>query len=111
MGCPAINGLQLSRESQSALKEIQSKVKFGKLLQITVSVGIFESIFSKKDIPSAMINIRNTDWDSLSQILQGVTDATRYEIRKIAMTQVLRTQGGGEYVFWQAVYDMCLFSK
>ncbi len=58
-----------------------------------------------------MLNIYNTDWALLSKAVAGVSEAARYEIRKISMTQVIRSQGGDEYVFWQAMYDMCLFSK
>ncbi len=104
--CPDIQNIEFSQESKSSLRLVQSKLKFGSLLKLTVSAGtLFAALYEDKAIPQ-MVNIKTTDWHLLGQVMVGIPEVEKREIEKISMGMATRTNGD-EYKFWKALFLGC----
>jgi len=56
--CQPIVGLRFDKYSQDALKRISNHQKFAKLIAGAITLGVFNSIFTKSGPKTAMFNVK-----------------------------------------------------
>lgn len=108
--CPNINSLSMSREGQNALKEIRYKLKMGNMLQGFLAGGtLLNALLNDKALPT-IFNVGTTDWLLLGKAIEGIPEISKNRVRLISGGMMLNTSGQ-EHEFWEAIYDLCMFSK
>ncbi len=105
--CPNISNLKLSPEGQSSLNQIKKITESMKLANIILTGGSLYSILFNKKVAINVVNMYYTDWGLLATALKAFPAVERRQIDLIAATQMIRSQGGAEYEFWNAFYNHC----
>lgn len=110
--CQPILGFRIDERSQATLERIESKTKLGKLLAITITAGVFNSIFTKSKPPVAGYNITQTDWDLYAQAVSAIPVITKRAIQQEIDLILLHYNMRGNYdhqhvQFWQGMRNGC----
>ncbi|MCF6244149.1 MAG: hypothetical protein L3J43_03880 [Sulfurovum sp.] len=108
--CQPVLGLRFDDYSKKALKRIAEKEKFGKLLAGAISLGIFNSIFTKSGPKTAMYNITQTDWELYANAVKSTSIITEAAIRKEMQFAFLHYQSPYNHklaTFWKGLLDGC----
>jgi len=111
MPCSPIINLSLDNESKAALERIKKKQNIAKLLGATISVGVFNSIFTKNKAPVAAFNITQTDWDLYSKAMAALPIIQKRLIEKEIDLMIVHYQMGkydDKHVqFWKGMKQGC----
>jgi len=110
--CQDIPGLRLDTYSRDVIKRISQKRSFGKLLAGAISLGVFNSIFTKSGPKNAMYNITQTDWELLAKALKSTQIITDAVIRREMQFAYLHYQYPDSYdyklsLFWKGMLNGC----
>ena len=105
--CPAINDLKLSHEGEFALRNIKKIIQDTKRLQNVLMGGTLLSYLFNDSVAINFINVRYTDWTLLAQAVQGLSAVEQRLIELETGTQMIRSMGGEEYEFWEALHNHC----
>jgi len=108
--CQEINGLYFDEYSKKALKRIANNQKLGKLLAGAISLGIFNSIFTKSGPKTAMFNITQTDWTLYANAIKSTSIITDALIKREMQFAYLHYQSPYNYklaTFWKGLLDGC----
>jgi len=107
----SISGLKLDKDSQAALKRINKKKNFAKLLGVAISAGVFSNIFTKSNAPVTMLNITQTDWSLYSQAMSSLPKTTKVilenEIDLMILHYQLGTYNHKHIQFWKGMKNGC----
>lgn len=111
MKCVPITGLKLDNESKAALKRIKDKRNLANALSAVLTVGVFNSIFTKSSAPQAAYNITQTDWNLYSEAMAALPKIQKGIIEKEIDMMIIHYQLG-EYnhkltQFWKGMKEGC----
>ena len=111
MSCEPIVDLTLNQASLDAIERIKKKNNLAKLLTASITVGVFNSIFTKSQAPVAACNIAQTDWSLYAQAVSGLPELQKNVIMKEIDYMVLHCQFNGydhkHVKFWKGLQDAC----
>ena len=111
MSCTPITGLKLDKDSQLALERIKDKKNIGNLLAATVTVGVFNSIFTKNKSPVVGLNITQTDWELYSNAMSALPIIQKQVIKKEIEMMIIHYQMGkydhNHVQFWKGMKHGC----
>ncbi|MCF6346076.1 MAG: hypothetical protein L3J00_06360 [Thiomicrorhabdus sp.] len=106
--CPNITGLTLDRESLEGLKRIKRDEHRFKLIAIIFPAGTMYTIFAKRTVRSATINISKNDWTTFTEGMATLSKAHRHFIEKESLAQILRHSDTKQKKFWEAIFNGCV---
>jgi hypothetical protein len=101
---PSIQGLKLEPCCKKSLKEIDDKIKMGKLLKRVLAVSPFVTMLGSKSYEVAF-SVATTDWDMLIKATQSVAPIVKHSCRTIAELEMLDHPGGPLNRFWEAMAE------
>ncbi|BFM05902.1 hypothetical protein GCM10025791_21740 [Halioxenophilus aromaticivorans] len=111
MPCSPISGFRLDSESRAALQRINDNKKITKYLGTALSLGVFNSIFTKSEPPVAAFNITQTDWELYSKAMNALPSIQKKAIQKEIDLMIIHYQMGKydhQHVqFWQGMKHAC----
>lgn len=108
--CRDIPGLRFDKYSQDALKRISNHQKFAKLLAGAISLGVFNSIFTKSGPKTAMFNITQSDWGLYANAVKSTSIIADSLITREMQFAYLHYQSPYNYklaIFWKGLLDGC----
>lgn len=82
MPCVPIAGLTLDQKSQDALRRIREKKNISKVFGSVLTVGVFNSIFTKNKPAVAAFNVTQTDWEIYSKAMMALPIIEKRLIKK-----------------------------
>jgi hypothetical protein len=111
MPCSPITGLKLDKESKTALARIKENQNLDKLLSAAITVGAFNSIFTKNKAPIVALNITQTDWNLYSKAMSALPSIQKHLIQKEIDMMIIHYQlGKYDYKhvqFWKGMKHGC----
>ncbi|MBX2807895.1 MAG: hypothetical protein KTR20_04615 [Cellvibrionaceae bacterium] len=111
MACTPIQHLTLDEESKAALERIRQSKKFAKIIGVTASIGVLNSIFTKSKLPVSAFNITQTDWDLYAQTMESLPRTQKALILKEVKYMIAHYQLNGydrkHILFWKGIRDGC----
>jgi len=108
--CQAISGLRLDDYSRKVIKDIADTRTMGKLLAGAISLGIFNSIFTKSGPKTAIYNITQTDWELYANAVKSTSIITDAIIKRHMQFAYLHYQMPYNHklaMFWKGLLDGC----
>ena len=107
----SILGLILDKDSKAALDRIKGKQNLTLLLSTTITVGVFNSIFTKNKAPIAALNITQTDWDLYSKAMAALPSIQKRVIQQEIDMMIIHYQMGKydhkHVQFWKGMKHGC----
>ena len=111
MSCKPIIDFTLDEESREALERISHKKQLSKLLGVAISVGVFNSIFTKNKAPVAAFNVSQTDWNLYGKAVAALPTIQRKAIEKEIDLMIIHYQLGQydhkHVQFWKGMKNGC----
>lgn len=111
MSCTPITGLTLDKENKIALDRIKANQNLAKLLTAAITVGVFNSIFTKSNAPVVALNITQTDWDLYSKAMAALPNIQKRLIEKEIDMMIIHYQMGKydhkHIQFWKGMKHGC----
>ena len=110
--CMPIHGLRLDAFSREKIRRISEVRTLGKLLAGGISLGIFNSIFTKSGPKTATFNITQTDWELFAKAMQSTQVITNAVIYREMQFAYLHYQYPDSYdyklsMFWKGMLNGC----
>lgn len=110
--CGPIRGLKLDAAGQKAIARIKDNQQLGKLIGAVMTVGVFNSIFTKSQPPVAGYNITQTDWELYAKALRSLPVASARLVEREIDSMLLHYQMPGQHdnkqlKFWRAMKNGC----
>lgn len=109
--CEAIVGLVLDKKSSDTINRINNKKKYGNVLAVMLSAGVFSSIFTKNNSLQASYNITQTDWILYARSMKSVPAITKRAIEKEVKLMIidyqLKNNNRKLLSFWKGIYEGC----
>lgn len=111
MSCSQITGLILDKESKTALERIKETQNLSKLLSAAITVGVFNSIFTKNKAPVVALNITQTDWSLYSKAMSALPTIQKRVMQKEIDMMIIHYQMGKydhkHIQFWKGMKHGC----
>jgi hypothetical protein len=97
---------------EKKLEEFQKYVSWESYLQGGISIGVFNSIFTKSGPKTASFNITQTDWELFANAVKSTQIITNAVIHREMQFAYLHYQYPGSYdyklsMFWKGMLDGC----
>ncbi len=112
MSCPNIIDMSLDEESISTLERISKKKNISARLSAAISIGVFNSIFTKNKAPVAAFNVTQTDWKLYSRAMAALPAIQKRAIQKEIDLMIIHYQikdyDHKHVQFWKGMKDGCL---
>lgn len=108
--CQSVIAITLDKESIKALKRIEQRLAAGNALAAILSIGIFSSIFSRSNVPTAAFNITQTEWGLYFEAMQGIPAITRAAVEKDIDLMIIHYNIDYDYKhiqFWKGMRNGC----
>lgn len=110
--CRPIMGLKLDAFSQAKIRRISEISSFSKLLAGAISIGVFNSIFTKSGPKTAALNITQMDWELFAKAVKSTQIIADAAIRREMQFAYLHYQYPDSYdyklsKFWEGLLYGC----